>query len=154
VFLHLNVFQLSVPVVRAVRVMVVTRNTTACSMISNTACRILSKNNHTMRFQVLTATRIKTTVFWDVAPCSLVETDRRFRGAFCLHHQGRRPDYGGSKHLLKRRSISTRLHGATSQKTSSTRTVIPEVCINVDADSLSVVMNLKNSFKNLTTQFH
>jgi hypothetical protein len=24
----------------------------------------------------------------DVAPCSLVETYRRFRGAYCLHHQG------------------------------------------------------------------
>jgi hypothetical protein len=28
------------------------------------------------------------TVFWDVAPCSLVEVYRRFRGACCLHHQG------------------------------------------------------------------
>jgi hypothetical protein len=27
----------------------------------------------------------KTAVFWDVAPCSLVEIDRRFRGAYCLH---------------------------------------------------------------------
>jgi hypothetical protein len=27
-------------------------------------------------------------IFWDVAPCSLVEIDRRFRGAYCLHHQG------------------------------------------------------------------
>jgi hypothetical protein len=27
-------------------------------------------------------------VFWDVASCSLVEVYRRFRGAFCLHHQG------------------------------------------------------------------
>jgi hypothetical protein len=26
------------------------------------------------------------TVFWNVARCSLVETDRRFRGAYCLHH--------------------------------------------------------------------
>jgi hypothetical protein len=26
------------------------------------------------------------TVFWEVAPCSLVETDRRFSGAYCLHH--------------------------------------------------------------------
>jgi hypothetical protein len=26
-------------------------------------------------------------VFWDVAPCSLVEVYRRFRGACCLHHQ-------------------------------------------------------------------
>jgi hypothetical protein len=29
-------------------------------------------------------------VFWDVAPCSLIDTDRRFRGAYCLHHQGSR----------------------------------------------------------------
>jgi hypothetical protein len=43
--------------------------------------------------------------FWDVAPCSLVEVDRRFKGAHCLHHQG---DDGTS---LKRRSTS-RLHGA------------------------------------------
>jgi hypothetical protein len=27
-------------------------------------------------------------VFWVVAPCSLVELYRRFRGAYCLHHQG------------------------------------------------------------------
>jgi hypothetical protein len=25
-------------------------------------------------------------VFWDVAPCSMMEIDRRFRGAYCLHH--------------------------------------------------------------------
>jgi hypothetical protein len=27
-------------------------------------------------------------VFWVVAPCSLVEVNRRFRGACGLHHQG------------------------------------------------------------------
>jgi hypothetical protein len=27
-------------------------------------------------------------IFWDVAPCSLVETGRRFGGAYCLHHRG------------------------------------------------------------------
>jgi hypothetical protein len=26
--------------------------------------------------------------FSDVAPCSLVEDDRHFRGAYCPHHQG------------------------------------------------------------------
>jgi hypothetical protein len=31
------------------------------------------------------------TVFWDVAPCSLVETDWRFRGANCLQHQDDHP---------------------------------------------------------------
>jgi hypothetical protein len=31
---------------------------------------------------------MKFRVFWDVAPCSHVEVDRRFRGAYCLHRQG------------------------------------------------------------------
>jgi hypothetical protein len=35
-------------------------------------------------------------VFWFVAPCSLVEVHRRFRGTCCLHH---RPDDGGRKYL-------------------------------------------------------
>jgi hypothetical protein len=32
---------------------------------------------------------IEMTVFWDVAPCSLVEGYQRVRGPCCLHHQGR-----------------------------------------------------------------
>jgi hypothetical protein len=43
-----------------------------------------------VRFQVLTAASMKFRVFWDVATCSHVEVDRRFRGAYCLHHH--RPD--------------------------------------------------------------
>jgi hypothetical protein len=35
------------------------------------------------------------TAFWDTGPCSLVEEDRRFRGAYCLHD----PDDGGTTHL-------------------------------------------------------
>jgi hypothetical protein len=31
---------------------------------------------------------MKFRVFWDVAPYSHVELDRRFRGVYCLHHQG------------------------------------------------------------------
>jgi hypothetical protein len=38
-------------------------------------------------FQFLKAASMKS-VFWDVAPCSLVEVYRRFRGAYCFHHQG------------------------------------------------------------------
>jgi hypothetical protein len=59
---------------------------------------------------------LKIAIFWNVAPYGLVETDRRFRGVCCLHHQGDerlapkpiqnlvtvaaedRPDDGGSKH--------------------------------------------------------
>jgi hypothetical protein len=41
-----------------------------------------------MRFEVLTSERMKMAVFWVVAPCSLVEVYRRFKGACCLHHEG------------------------------------------------------------------
>jgi hypothetical protein len=40
--------------------------------------------------------------FWNVATCSLVDGDRRFRGSCCIHHQGdvtHLPDNGGSKKL-------------------------------------------------------
>jgi hypothetical protein len=39
-------------------------------------------------FQVLTAATIKMTAFWDLASSSLVEVDRRFRGAYYLHYKG------------------------------------------------------------------
>jgi hypothetical protein len=43
-------------------------------------------------FEVLTAVSMKISVFWVVAPCSLVEVYQRFRGPCC-------PDDGGSKDL-------------------------------------------------------
>jgi hypothetical protein len=36
-------------------------------------------------------------VFWDVAPCSLMDIDRRFRGAYCHHPRFR------VKHFAARR---------------------------------------------------
>jgi hypothetical protein len=50
-----------------------------------------------MRFQAVMAANMKIIVFWDIAPYSLVEVDRRFRGVYCLHHQG--DDAGGSTDL-------------------------------------------------------
>jgi hypothetical protein len=35
----------------------------------------------------LTIASIKMNVIWDAAPCSLVETDRRFTGTYCLHYK-------------------------------------------------------------------
>jgi hypothetical protein len=39
-----------------------------------------------VEFQVLATT--EKILFWNVAKCSLVETDRCFRGVYCLYHQG------------------------------------------------------------------
>jgi hypothetical protein len=36
---------------------------------------------------------MKMAVFWVVAQCNLVQIDRRFRGACCIHHQGDTPEY-------------------------------------------------------------
>jgi hypothetical protein len=67
-----------------------------------------------VRLQVLTAASIKIRVFWNVMPCSLIGVDRRFRGAYCLHHQGN----GWRQYApLKCWSTPMRLHRATSQKT-------------------------------------
>jgi hypothetical protein len=48
------------------------------------------RNNYRylVRFQVLTASSMKIRAFWDIAPCSLVGIDLRFRSAYCLHHHG------------------------------------------------------------------
>jgi hypothetical protein len=49
------------------------------------ACSVVE--HRVVTFQVLTVQRMKIT-FWNIAPCSLVEVDRHFRSAYCLHHQG------------------------------------------------------------------
>jgi hypothetical protein len=41
-------------------------------------------------FEVLTAVIMKSTIFWDIPPCSPLKVNRRFGGAYHLHHQGRR----------------------------------------------------------------
>jgi hypothetical protein len=40
-----------------------------------------------MLLQVLTVINVNVTVFWNVVPCSQVDTDRRFRGAYYLQEQ-------------------------------------------------------------------
>jgi hypothetical protein len=53
-----------------------------------------------VKFQVLTVASLEMTVFWDVAPCSLIEIDRRFGRAYCLHHEDDdSAGDGGSKHI-------------------------------------------------------
>jgi hypothetical protein len=61
-------------------------------------------------------TTMKMVIFWVVVPCSLVEIDRRFRGAYRLQCQVVSTALMMEAVTpLKRRSISTRLHNATLQ---------------------------------------
>jgi hypothetical protein len=65
--------------------------------------------NVIVKIKVFTLASMNMTVCWDIAPCKLVETDRRFSGDYCLHYQGDRP---------------TRLHGTTSEKSSSKSIIV------------------------------
>jgi hypothetical protein len=48
------------------------------------------RNSYTVRFEDLTAMVIKSTIFWDITPCSLFKVNRRFGGTYRLNLQGRR----------------------------------------------------------------
>jgi hypothetical protein len=66
------------------------------------------QSQNMVRFQFLTAASMKMTVFWDVEPYSLVDVYRSFRGrrvALMME-------------AVSTSETSTRLHGATSQKTA------------------------------------
>jgi hypothetical protein len=41
-------------------------------------------------FEALTAVVMKSTIFWDITPCSPLSVNRRFGGTYRLHLQGRR----------------------------------------------------------------
>jgi hypothetical protein len=58
------------------------------------------------RFQK-TMCKIKMTVFWDIALCSLVGVYRRFGRACCFHHQG---DDGGTQRNTLESHPHTRRH--------------------------------------------
>ena len=69
-----------------------------CESLLNTLIKLDVKNelhwNHTnpsklLRFGLPTTVTRKTTVFWDVTPCSLVEVAGRFGETFIVHHHGR-----------------------------------------------------------------
>jgi hypothetical protein len=70
-----------------------------------------------VRFHIFTATSKKFRVYWDVAPCSHVEVDRRFIYAYWYNHQG--DEYAVHTSETSVHFNVTKLHGATSQKTPS-----------------------------------
>jgi hypothetical protein len=62
----------------------------------------------------------KKTVFWVVAPCSLVEIHQSFRGARCLHHHGdesliatrRKNPEDSHLHTRSRQNLKSRFHNS------------------------------------------
>jgi hypothetical protein len=48
------------------------------------------KYKHFVEFEVLTAVVMKSTIFWDITPCSPLRVNRRFGGTYCLRFQGGR----------------------------------------------------------------
>jgi hypothetical protein len=67
------------------------------------------------RFEVLTAVVMKSTVLWDIRPCSPLKVNQRFGGTYRLHIQGRRISRdrtsvkAGGKQLYPRRQYSSNI---------------------------------------------
>jgi hypothetical protein len=59
---------------------------------------------------------LKTTAIWDVAPFSLVEFNRRFRGAYFLHDQGDHLETSVSFNQTTRRNFQDGSHLYTSRR--------------------------------------
>jgi hypothetical protein len=50
---------------------------------------LMKQNIGHVGFEVLTAVVMKSTVFWDITPCSPLKANRRFGGTYRLHLHGR-----------------------------------------------------------------
>jgi hypothetical protein len=87
----------------------------------------------------LSRQRVWRSVFWVVAPYSLVEVYWRLRGTFCLHHQGvHSPDDGGSKHIW---NVGKRLPVYTTQQPGRQSTSLlsfPQIKLSVNIITYSV----------------
>jgi hypothetical protein len=60
-------------------------------------CKI---QNISVGFEILTAVVMKSTIFWDITPCSLLQVNRRSGGTYSLHFQGRKISQGSSAFRL------------------------------------------------------
>jgi hypothetical protein len=70
---------------------------------------------------------LKSTIFWDITPCSQLRVIRRFRGTYCLHLQGRKISRARNQHESRRRYVPPKcwltlngLLGLISQKEDDT----------------------------------
>jgi hypothetical protein len=55
------------------------------TFLGNIVCRL-----HSFPTFMKSITRLKSTIFWDITPCSPLKVNRRFGGTYSLHLQGRR----------------------------------------------------------------
>jgi hypothetical protein len=94
-----------------------------------------------------TSVSLKTTVLWDVEPCSPLEV---YRGACCLHHQGDRPDDGGRKHLW---NISKLLPDYTAQHSTRQLSLYSPPWESKISPSVSSISRELKSFVNLSFIF-
>jgi hypothetical protein len=98
-------------------------------------CDVTDNEGGLVRFQVLTAANMKFRfVFWDVLPCKII-VYRRFRGAYCLHHQGfslRRPGFAlrsvHMKFVMKKVALEQVFH--RDLRVSLIRVILPTLHIH------------------------
>jgi hypothetical protein len=109
-------WNVSVEIVKMIVIIVDGLNSNKTLDIAFLKMRIaLELNLWHVRFQILLATGMEMTVFWDVALCSLVQTGWHFRSTYCFHHEG--GGDGCSNNIWNISQFLSDYIGATSRKT-------------------------------------
>jgi hypothetical protein len=55
-------------------------------------------------------------VFCNVVPCSMTDIDRRFRGAYCLHHQGDQSSYSSKLEPQISSTVTSNYYSQSDQR--------------------------------------
>jgi hypothetical protein len=58
------------------------------------------------QYEVLTAVAMKSSIFWDITPCSPKKVNRRFEGIYRLHVQGGRVSQIRNKEVVGKQRAS------------------------------------------------
>jgi hypothetical protein len=91
-----------------------------------------SRENLKSRIGLSALSYFEITVLWHVAPCSLVEIDRRFKGAYHIHHQGDRTSVtSASFYQNTRRNLPEDSHLHTRRRENLKSHLIIFVCVSI-----------------------
>jgi hypothetical protein len=77
--------------------------------------KTMMKGINCVGFEVLTAVVKKSTIFWDITPCSPLSVNRRLGGTYCLHLQGKKNNVRGDK-LISKSEVSWVMRPNGAQK--------------------------------------
>jgi hypothetical protein len=79
-------------------------------------------------FEVLTAVVMKSSIFWDIKPCSPLKFNRRFGGTYRLHLQGQKISRARNQRESRLQNGTHRGRGGAAEQSVQGKMVLWTVC--------------------------